>query len=102
MSRTARVVEALAQAIPADMAEVCAHLESAREKMDALRGSTAGVNGLANLLRQKATEVEKIAADLTDEADEAARKLRGQSRPALVEKVDHAAVEAVREARKAG
>lgn len=102
MSRTARLVEMMAQGIEADTADIAGLLREARARMDALQADTKGLNGMASLLRQKSIELGKIADDLTEEADLVARKLRGQSpRPQLVATVDEEKAEAVREARVA-
>lgn len=101
-TRTQKALEVLAQAVEADTARIIHELRQVKSRMD-LMAATRAVNGLSNLMRTKATEIQATIDAIEENAAKKAAELRGQApRPVLVEVVDEEAAEAVREARKAG
>lgn len=102
-TRTQRALEMLAQAVEAEVGVMVEKLEAARRLME-LMAATRGVNGLSSMMRGKAQELDSMIALLEEAAEKKAAEFRGQApaRPALLEGVDQAKTEAVREARVAG
>jgi len=100
-TRTGPLVGKLVTAVQEDLAEIVGYLGEAREIIGQLEGQTKGVNGPAAFLKGQGLALDKMMSDLTDEAEEVAKKLLGGARVEITHRVndDHAA--AVRAAKEA-
>jgi len=99
-TRTGPLVGKLAAAVQEDISEIVGHLLKAREQMGHLEGQTKGINGLSAFLKAQGLALDKMMADLGDEASDVEKKLLG-SRVEIVHRVDNDHAKAVASA-KAG
>lgn len=99
--RTAIAVRTLADAVDADMAEIIDDLDRAAARLSALETAARGLDGLAGVCRQKATELGLMREVLSEESSALRGRLLPGSKPVavVVSGPEPARVRAVREGR---
>lgn len=99
-TRTGPLVGKLASAVQEDIGEIVGHILKAREQMGQLEGQTKGINGLSAFLKAQGHALDKMMADLEDEALAVEKKLMG-SKVEITHKVDDAHADRVKAAKEA-
>jgi len=91
-TRTGPLVGKLVVAVQEDLAEVVGYLQKAREGIGQLEGQTRGISGLSSFLKAQGIAIDKMVADLGDEATDVEKKMLG-ARVEITHNVDegHAA-----------
>lgn len=100
-TRTGPLVQKLVDALQEDIGEVVGYLQKGRDHMKLLEGETKGVNGMSAFLKSQGLALEKMIADLNEEAEGAEKKMLG-AKLEITTSVDKAHVERVAKAKAAG
>lgn len=99
-TRTGPLVAKLVSAVQEDVGEVVTHLDRARQSMAQLEGQARGINGLSAFLKAQGLALDKMMADLRDEADGVEKKMLG-AKVEITHHVDPAHAAKVKAAREA-